>query len=796
MQYTIKFEKLGMNDVGIVGGKNASLGEMIQHLAKSGVTVPTGFATTADAYRDFLTKNQLDTKIYASLAKLDIHNLSQLKATSNQIRKWIIQATFPKEFIAAITDSYKHLAGNNKKISFAVRSSATAEDLPQASFAGQQDTFLNIRGIDNVMLAIKKVFASLFNERAIVYRVQNNFAHPKVAISAGIQQMIRSDIGSSGVMFTLDTESGFDKVVFINSSYGLGEAIVQGIVNPDEFYVYKPSLEKKIPAIISRNLGSKNIKIIYSAKTIADHSTKTVSVPLATRSQFSLNDADIETLGRNAIAIEKHYKKHMDIEWAKDGIDGKIYIIQARPETVKSLEKHTHSFEQFYLEESATNEIITQGHSVGQKIGQGNACVITATKYMKMMKPGMVLVADMTDPDWEPIMKLASAIVTNRGGRTCHAAIVARELGIPAVVGCNNATTKIKTGEPITVSCASGESGYVYRGLIPIKTKQIQVDTMPKLPVRLCLNMADPDKAFTYQYLPNDGVGLVRIEFIISNTIGIHPNALLHLDKIPLPMQRKIKKRTVAYKNPTEFYIEKLREGVSTIAAAFYPKPIIIRFSDFKSNEYANLLGGNLFEPHEENPMIGFRGGSRYVSKDFADCFALECEAMKRIYKMGLNNVQLMLPFVRTVDEAKKLIELLASHGLKRDNGNNGGVKIILMCEIPSNALLADDFLELCDGFSVGSNDLTQLTLGLDRDSNLIAYLFDERNKAVKTLLHMAITACNKHNKYIGICGQGPSDYPDFAKWLLEEGIGSMSLSPDSIVETWLFLAKNLKTKN
>lgn len=786
MRYIADFKNLKLADVEEFGGKNASLGEMITNLSRLGMRIPPGFATTAKAYRDFLKHNKLDEKIYPLLQALDITQLPQLKKASIQIRSWILNASFNQEFIAAITHAYQQLKPT-KNISFAVRSSATAEDSPAASFAGQQESFLNISGIDNILLAIKKVYASLFGARSIVYRVQNKFNHEKVAISVGVQKMVRSDCGVSGVMFTLDTESGFDQVVFINASYGLGESIVQGIVNPDEFYVYKPSLSRKQPAILQRNLGAKALKIIYGKQKKSDNSTKTIATTTRERSQFCLTDRDVETLARYAVQIEKHYRQPMDIEWAKDGINGKLSIVQARPETVVS---HTSRqiVEHFSLKK--TGKIIIEGHSVGHKIGQGKACIIIDPKKMSLMQPGQVLVADMTDPDWEPIMKLAKAIVTNRGGRTCHAAIVARELGIPAVVGCNNATTAIKQHEEITVSCASGELGYIYRGLLPIKIEHIKVHSMPKLPVKLCLNLADPSKAFAYQALPNDGVGLARIELIIANTINLHPKAIFKFHSLTKKLQLSIKKQSCGYSSPKKFYVEKLREGIATIAAAFYPKPIIVRFSDFKTNEYANLLGGKAFEPHEENPMIGFRGASRYGAELFSDCFSLECIAIRRVLDMGLNNVQVMFPFVRTPNELKQLVKLIATHGLKR--GKNG-VKVMVMCEVPSTAIAPEEFLKYCDGFSIGSNDLTQLTLGLDRDSGLVAHLFDERSTAVKSLIKMAITACRRNKKYIGICGQAPSDYPDFAKWLIDQKIESISLNPDTMIETWLYLAKKFK---
>lgn len=786
MEYTINFSNLNMSQLDSVGGKNASLGEMIQNLTKLGLKVPLGFATTSEAYRDFLAKNNIDKKIYSELKKIDSKNLKSLSKISSGIKKMILNAKFSPEFISAVSKNYKEFGGK-KSISFAVRSSATAEDLPNASFAGQQDSFLNVSGVNNVLLAIKKVFASLFNERAIVYRINNNFPHEKVAISAGVQVMIRSDLGASGVIFTLDTESGFDKVCLITASYGLGESVVQGKVNPDEFFVYKNSLENNKPAILGRTLGSKLTKVIYTNSTVVDKATTTIKTPKLSQAHFCINDEAVVNLACYAVLIENHYKQAMDIEWAEDGKTKELYIVQARPETVKSHE-NKQVVEHYSL--SKKGDVIVTGASIGQKIGQGNACIIKDVKKMNMMRPGQILITDMTDPDWEPIMKIASAIVTNRGGRTCHAAIVARELGIPAIVGSKNATTKIKQHEPVTVSCAEGEIGNVYRGLLPIKVEHLEIDKMPKIPCKLALNLADPSKAFSDQFLPNDGVGLARLEFIINNSIGIHPKALLKLKSLSKSLQSKICNRTRAYKNPREFYIEKLREGIATIAAAFYPKPIILRFSDFKSNEYANLLGGKQFEPVEENPMLGFRGGSRYVSELFADCFQMECEAVKRVLAMGLDNTQVMLPFVRTVDEAKALIELLEKNGLKRGENN---LKVILMCEIPSNVILAEEFLDICDGFSIGSNDLTQLTLGLDRDSNLVAHLFDERNQAVKKLLHKAISVCKAKGKYIGICGQAPSDYPDLALWLAKEGIETISLTPDSVVGTWLFLAKNYR---
>lgn len=796
-KYVIDFTKLSMADVDKVGGKNASLGEMIGNLSSLGLKVPLGFATTLDAYKEFLVRNKLEEKIYPALAKLDIKNIKQTEKTSLIIKQWIYDAEFSPEFVAAVTAAYEKLCADSGKKKCAVRSSANAEDSPEASFAGQQDSFLNVSSVKNILQAIKRVYASLFNQRSIIYRVNNKFEHTKVGISAGVQIMVRSDLAASGVMFTLDTETGFDKVVFINAAYGLGESVVQGVVNPDEFYVYKPNIETGKSAILQRNLGTKKTKIIFNnAANKKQKMTKTVSVLPLLRKKYCITDAEVTKLSEHALQIEKHYKKPMDIEWAKDGETGELYIVQSRPETVESQKQKgsaLQTLERYTLEKSQKVKLLTHGNSVGQKIGQGKACIIKDLKHMGMMKPGNVLVADITDPDWEPIMKIASAIVTNRGGRTCHAAIVARELGVPAVVGCGDATEKITHGKEITVSCAEGEEGYVYEGLLPIKVERIQLKDLPKLPVKIGLILADPTMAFSHQFLPNDGVGLVRMEFIITNMIGIHPNALLKFKTLPKALQNKIKDLTQAYANPLEFYIEKLREGLATIAAAFYPKPVIVRFSDFKSNEYANLLGGKYFEPQEENPMLGFRGGSRYLDPSFADCFALECEAIRRIRnEMQLTNVEVMFPFVRTVVEAKSLITLLNKNGLRR--GENG-LRMILMCEIPSNALLAEDFLELCDGFSVGSNDLTQLTLGVDRDSSLVAKEFDERNPAVKKLLHEAITACNKMDKYIGICGQGPSDHPDFAEWLINEGIQSISLNSDSVVSTHVYLAKNFGKK-
>jgi len=783
MNNIIWFEHVGMNDVGTVGGKNASLGEMIQHLNSSGVKVPNGFATTAAAYRDFIAQNGLDLRIKEILQNLDTNNIDALSQAGATIRKLINDTPFLPQFVKELTESYETLVSkSNKNLYVAVRSSATAEDLPDASFAGQQETFLNIQGIDQVLAATKKVFASLFNDRAIAYRVHHGFDHNQVALSAGIQQMVRSDEAVSGVLFTIDTESGFDKVVFITASYGLGEPIVQGQVNPDEFYVYKPNLEKNRSAILRRTLGSKRLKMIFADSKDIHSTVAMVPVSDVEQNKFCLQDIDIETLAKYAVLIEKHYGRAMDVEWAKDAIDNQLYILQARPETVKS--RGGQVSQRYLLKERGT--VLVEGRSIGQKIGKGKAKLLTKLTDMEKFAKGDVLVTDMTDPDWEPIMKRASAIVTNRGGRTCHAAIVARELGIPAVVGCGDATKKIVENAPITVSCAEGDVGYVYAGELDFEILAAELSNLPPIPLKIMMNVANPERAFGFQEISNAGVGLARIEFIINQTIGIHPKALLQYATQPPDIKTKIDERIACYSGPVEFYIERLKEGIATIAAAFFPKPVIVRLSDFKSNEYANLLGGHLYEPHEENPMLGFRGASRYVSESFSDCFELECRALKRVREeMDLTNVEIMIPFVRTVAEAQKTIDLLAANGLVR--GQNG-LRIIMMCEIPSNALLADDFLQYFDGFSIGSNDLTQLTLGLDRDSAIVSGLFDERDKAVKTLLKMAIDACISKNKYIGICGQGPSDFPDFAKWLMLQGIDSISLNPDSVIETWRML--------
>ena len=786
--HTIDLQHLNMNALDQVGGKNASLGEMISHLSSTGVVVPGGFATTADSFREFLAHNGLDKKIYELLVTLDTEDVRQLAAAGKKIRDLILATPFTVAFEDGVRSAYLNLAASigHDDFSVAVRSSATAEDLPDASFAGQQETMLNVKGIDAVLIAIKEVFASLYNDRAIAYRVHHGFAHHDVALSAGIQQMIRSDLAVSGVMFTMDTESGFDQVVFITSSYGLGEMVVQGAVNPDEYYVHKPALRAGKSAVIRRNLGTKAVKMVYCDDPALPRTVKTVDVDSKAQQLFSLNQADVEQLAKFALIIEQHYGRAMDIEWAKDGKDGKLYILQARPETVKS-RANKQVLERYKL--TGEGSVLTEGRSIGQRIGQGRVKIIKDISEIHRVEPGDVLVSDMTDPDWEPVMKRASAIVTNRGGRTCHAAIIARELGIPAVVGCGDATKAIQDGDEVTISCAEGDVGYVYQGLLPFELVQLDVESMPELPVKVMLNVGNPERAFGFQSIPNAGVGLARLEFLISNTIGIHPKALLQYDTLEdTALKKLIADKTAAYASPVEYYIERLKEGIATIAAAFYPKPVIVRLSDFKSNEYANLAGGTLFEPHEENPMLGFRGASRYVSSSFGDCFALECIAMKRVREeMGLTNVEVMIPFVRTVKEAKQVIAILKEHGLER---GKDGLRIIMMCELPSNALLADEFLEHFDGFSIGSNDLTQLTLGLDRDSGLVAAQFDERDRAVKALLHMAISACKKANKYVGICGQGPSDHPDFAEWLMEEGIDSLSLNPDSVLETCLFLAK------
>ncbi|WP_265942347.1 phosphoenolpyruvate synthase [Dechloromonas sp. A34] len=785
----IPFEKLRMTDVDQVGGKNSSLGEMISQLADSGVRVPGGFATTAQAYRDFLAQSGLDNKINAALDALDVEDVNALAACGAQIRQWIMETPFPTALTIEITEQYQRLvADSTSDMSFAVRSSATAEDLPDASFAGQQETFLNIVGLENILHAIKEVFASLYNDRAISYRVHKGFIHADVALSAGIQRMVRSDKGAAGVMFTLDTESGFRDAVFVTSSYGLGETVVQGAVNPDEFYVHKPMLAAGKKAVVRRNIGSKMIKMTFSAEKAAGKSVITEEVEESLRHQFSINDEEVMELARYAMIIEKHYGRPMDIEWGKDGVDGKLYILQARPETVQS-QTGAGKIEKFKLKQFS--KVLASGRAIGQKIGIGPVRIVKDPKEMDQVKPGDVLVADMTDPNWEPVMKRASAIVTNRGGRTCHAAIIARELGIPAIVGCGDATETLTEGDTVTVSCTEGDTGHVYRGRLDFEITSRDISAMPDVPVKVMMNVGNPELAFEFAQLPNAGVGLARVEFIINNVIGIHPKAILDVERLPASKRDEIKRRARGYASPKDFFVEKLVEGVSTIAAAFWPNPVIVRLSDFKSNEYRKLLGGELYEPEEENPMLGFRGASRYIAQSFRDCFEMECRAMKRVREeMGLTNVQLMVPFVRTVGEGQAVVDLLAEHGLKQ--GENE-LKLIMMCEIPSNALLADDFLKIFDGFSIGSNDLTQLTLGLDRDSGLVANLFDERDPAVKMLLAMAISSANKAGKYIGICGQGPSDHADLAEWLMDQGISSISLNPDTVVDTWTRLATHKK---
>ena len=785
--FVIPFEKLGMHDVETVGGKNASLGEMIGSLTRLGVQVPGGFATTAQAYREFLRQGGLDERIRAELATLDVDDVTKLAATGARIRQWILATPFPPAFEEAVLTQLRLMSGGTE-IAVAVRSSATAEDLPEASFAGQQETFLNVRGEAGVLRAMHEVFASLFNDRAISYRVHQNFDHSAVALSAGVQHMVRSDLGAAGVMFTLDTDSGFRDVVFITAAWGLGETVVQGAVNPDEFYLYKPALRAGKHAVLRRNLGEKAIKMVYAPEGSAAR-VATVEVPAAERRRFCLSDADLVTLARQALLIEEHYQRPMDIEWARDGGSGAIYILQARPETVQSRAGRT--IQRYHLK--GTSRVLATGRSIGQRIGSGTARVIKDATEMARVQSGDVLVADMTDPDWEPVMKRAAAIVTNRGGRTCHAAIIARELGIPAVVGCGDATQKIGEGQEVTVSCAEGDTGHVYEGLLEFEKKQIELDHLPKIPVKIMMNVGNPDRAFDFAAIPHNGVGLARLEFIINRMIGVHPRALLEFDRLDSELQAQIRNQIAGYADPVTFYVEKLAEGVSQIAAAFAPEPVIVRLSDFKSNEYANLIGGSRYEPHEENPMLGFRGASRYTDESFRPCFELECRAIRRVREtMGLTNVQLMVPFVRSVEEARQVTELLAANGLKR---GLEGLKIIMMCELPTNALLADDYLEYFDGMSIGSNDMTQLTLGLDRDSAIVAKHFDERDPAVRRLLSMAITACRKQGKYIGICGQGPSDHPDLARWLLDQGIESMSLNPDTVVETWLFLAKPATTR-
>jgi pyruvate,water dikinase len=779
-------DRLRLSDLAQVGGKNASLGEMIGHLAGLGVSVPGGFATTADAFREFIDQSGLKQRIFDKLATLDIDDVEALARAGTEIRGWVTETALTPRLDAAVREAYAKLCADNGgvEISVAVRSSATAEDLPDASFAGQQETFLNVTGIEDVLHKVKEVFASLYNDRAIAYRVHHGFKHEDVFLSAGVQLMVRSDIGASGVLFTLDTESGFRDAVFITASYGLGETVVQGAVNPDEFYVYKPTLRDGRPAILRRQLGSKQIRMVYS--NAPGERVRTEATPADLQNKFSISDADVHELAKQALVIETHYDRPMDVEWAKDGVTGKLYIVQARPETVKSRGRAT-QLERFHL--GGKGPVLCEGRSIGHKIGAGKARVIRSIAEMNKLQPGDVLVADMTDPDWEPIMKRASAIVTNRGGRTCHAAIIARELGVPAVVGCGNALDTIPDGHDVTVSCAEGDTGFIYEGQLPFERITADLEQMPPAPLKIMMNVANPERAFDFAQLPNAGVGLARLEMIINSHIGVHPKALLNYAQQDAATKKLIDERMAGYADPVQFYVDRLAEGIATLTAAFAPNPVIVRLSDFKSNEYANLIGGKRYEPHEENPMIGYRGASRYVSADFADCFALECRAMKKVREtMGLSNAWVMIPFVRTVSEARRVVEVLAQNGLVR---GQDGLKLIMMCEVPSNALLADQFLDHFDGFSIGSNDLTQLTLGLDRDSALIADLFDERNDAVKALLAMAIKACRARGKYIGICGQGPSDHPDLAEWLMDQGIESVSLNPDTVVDTWLRLAKH-----
>ncbi|UTZ43386.1 phosphoenolpyruvate synthase [Vibrio campbellii] len=782
---TLWFNGLSMDDVDKVGGKNASLGEMVSNLANVGVSVPNGFATTSYAFNQFLDHEGLDERIHQLLDELDVDDVEALRKTGATIRQWVLEAPFPADLEQDIRDNYKELTDNHPEISVAVRSSATAEDLPDASFAGQQETFLNVKGIDAVLEATKHVYASLFNDRAISYRVHQGFNHRGISLSAGIQRMVRSDKASSGVMFTLDTESGFDQVVFITSSWGLGEMVVQGAVNPDEFYVHKPMLEAGQHPIVKKTFGSKQIKMIYSDRQEIGKQVEIIDTSVEERNAFSLNDEEIKELAKQAMIIEKHYKRPMDIEWAKDGIDGKLYIVQARPETVCS-QSEQNVIERYELSNKA--DVLVEGRAIGQRIGKGPVRLVDSLDQMSLVQDGDVLVTDMTDPDWEPVMKKASAIVTNRGGRTCHAAIIARELGIPAIVGCGDATGKLTDGEAVTVSCAEGETGYVYQGELEFEIKRSAVDELPLLPTKVMMNVGNPDRAFDFAQIPNEGVGLARLEFIINKMIGIHPKALLNFDAQSDELKAEITDRIRGYKDPIDFYVSKLTEGIATIASAFWPKRVIVRMSDFKSNEYSNLVGGKGYEPHEENPMLGFRGASRYISPVFEDCFELETQAIKRVRnEMGLKNVEIMIPFVRTPSEAASVIDLLAKFDLRR---GDQGLKVIMMCELPSNAVLAEEFLKYFDGFSIGSNDMTQLTLGLDRDSGDVAHLFDERNPAVKAMLQMAIDAATKAGKYVGICGQGPSDHDDLAEWLMEQGISSVSLNPDTVIDTWLKLGK------
>jgi len=779
-------DALRMSDLGKVGGKNSSLGEMIGNLGKLGVSVPGGYATTAAAFQQFIAQSGLAKRIQDRLATLDVDNVAELTTAGAEIRRWIIETPLIPEFDKAVREAYAQLCerAGDPDIAVAVRSSATAEDLPDASFAGQQETFLNVSGADDVIHTLKEVFASLYNDRAIAYRVHHGFKHEDVSLSAGVQLMVRSDVGASGVLFTLDTESGFRDAVFVTGSYGLGEMVVQGAVNPDEFYVYKPTLRAGKPAILRRQIGSKQQRMVYS--DAPGERVRIEETPIADRARFCLSDEEVHELSRQALIIEDHYGRPMDIEWGKDGHTGKLYILQARPETVKSRARAT-QVERFHLQ--ARGPVLAEGRSVGQKIGSGTARVVRSIKDMDRVKAGDVLVADMTDPDWEPVMKRASAIVTNRGGRTCHAAIIARELGVPAIVGTGNGLDRIPDGAEVTISCAEGDTGFIYEGRLPFERITADLGQMPPAPLKIMMNVANPERAFDFAMLPNAGVGLARLEMIIASHIGVHPRALLEYDSQDAEIKRKIDERMAGYSSPVDFYVDRLAEGIATITAAFAPQPVIVRLSDFKSNEYANLIGGTKYEPHEENPMIGFRGASRYVDPSFAAAFALECRAMKKVREeMGLTNAWVMIPFVRTLDEGRKVVEVLAENGLKQ---GQDGLKVIMMCEVPSNALLADEFLEIFDGFSIGSNDLTQLTLGLDRDSSIVAHLFDERDAAVKKLLSMAIQTARRKGKYIGICGQGPSDHPDLAEWLMDEGIESVSLNPDTVVDTWLKLAKH-----
>jgi len=787
-QYVIPFNQLRNSDVQQVGGKNASLGEMLSQLSAGGIRVPDGFATTAEAFRELLRANGLTERIAKRLQHLDIEDVAALEAAGRQIRGWVEESALPPALDRQIREHYQRLTSESGAgATFAVRSSATAEDLPEASFAGQQETFLNVAGIDAVLASVRKVFASLYNDRAIAYRVHHGYAHADVALSAGIQRMVRSDLGAAGVMFTIDTESGFRDVVLITSSFGLGETVVQGSVNPDEFYVHKPMLAAGKFPIVRRSLGSKLVKLQFEDKLGSGRSVRQVDVADDERHRFSLSDEDVIELARIAVSIEQHYGRPMDIEWGKDGLDGRLYVLQARPETVKSRGR---SDVQMHYRLKQTSRVLATGRAIGQKVGVGPARLVASPSQMERVRPGDVLVTDMTDPNWEPVMKRAAAIVTNRGGRTCHAAIIARELGIPAVVGCGNATSAVTDGAPVTVSCAEGDTGNVYEGRLEVQVDRIESGALPELPVKLTMNVGNPQLAFEFQAIPNDGVGLARLEFIINNHIGVHPKAILAYPNLDEPLKHAVESLAYGYASPREFFELRLAEGIATIAAAFWPKPVIVRLSDFKSNEYRKLIGGSRYEPEEENPMLGFRGAARFVSPDFADCFELECHALKRVREtMGLTNVEIMVPFVRTLSEARNVIELLQSHGLKRGSGGaadgSGALRIIMMCEVPSNAVLADEFLEYFDGFSIGSNDLTQLMLGLDRDSGLVAAGFDERDPAVKAMLSLAIAACRRHGKYVGICGQGPSDHVDFARWLVEQGIEAISLNPDSVVETW-----------